>query len=173
MYSILKVKKINGFTLLEMIIALSIFTFLSAIMATVLSSALSAYRAATGKNEAMLQAKTAMDWLVRDIQPPAPWNSLTEMQIPAVINLTNTTTLVWLRYYLDTDMIKRRDSVSGQSDMLAENVTYFNISYYDINNIEITTPTPANVRVIQIRINTTRNGQNFEGYTTARFQPQP
>ena len=96
MYSILKVKKINGFTLLEMIIALGIFTFLSVIMATVLSSALSAYLAATYKNEAMLQAKTAMDWLVRDIQPPAPWNSLTEMQT-AVINLTNTTTGVWLR----------------------------------------------------------------------------
>ena len=175
MYSILKPKKINGFTLLEMIIALGIFTFLSAIMATVLSSALSAYRAATGKNEAMLQARTAMDWLVREIESANdPAINLTENGASAIT--FTTPYLPGIRYFLNTTnpnnyIIQRRKGAgSSQNDTMAENVTRFSLQYYDITNTPVTTNF-ADVRVVEVYINTTRNGQNFEGYTTARFQP--
>ena len=154
-----------------MIIALSIFTLLSAAMAVVLSSALSAYRLATNKNEAMLQAKTAMEWLVRDIQPPSGIGiGATDILVPNVINVT----VVgggWVRYYLDVDTIKRIDSATGQNNILAEGVTRFDRTYYDAVNT--VTTIPANVRVVEIYITATRNGQNFEGYTTARFLPSP
>ena len=165
------VKNTAGFTLTEMMVAM-------AIGMVVIASVTGTFTAQTRQNNAEEQisqmhqnVRGAIDMITRDLMQAgykAPGGSVTgvtysnstptsltiqaDLDVNGTIDNTSNTTIEYINYAFDSTnhQITRKLGSGGTANLVADNITAFNVSYYDGNGA--TTSTSSSVRKVTISI---------------------
>jgi prepilin-type N-terminal cleavage/methylation domain-containing protein len=130
----LAAKAVRGFTLIEMIIVITIIAVISVMAGQVVASGLKMMLTAQQVVDADWQAKLALESMVREIR---------NIRSRADMTTTSSTTLAF-------------NDINSQ--IIASGVASFSFTYYDVNYN--TTTTPANVAIVYMQIGINADNSN-------------
>ncbi len=154
-------KKLKGFSLIELIVVIVIIGIFTAIGSQILSKAFSGYFDNKYLIEADWQARLALERMQRDIRA---------IRSPADITTAGASNLVFIdtsgntiTYSLSGTSLDRQTNASTVQ-VLADGIQSLTFSYYDEN--DAVTGTAANVRYITISLHVTLNNTNFTVMTS-------
>jgi prepilin-type N-terminal cleavage/methylation domain-containing protein len=149
-------KKQSGFSLIELIIVITILGIISVMGSNILSSAFQGYLDNKNLIDSDWQARLALERMQRDIRAV---RSTADMTTAAASQLVFTNTAGnTLTYALSgTNLTLKVNSNAAQ--VLANGVQSLGFSYYDRNGAS--TATLTNIRYITISLNITLNNTNY------------
>jgi type IV pilus assembly protein PilW len=181
----MKSKSINGFTLVELLVSMSIGMVLLAAVTTTFMSQTRIYNAQEQINEMQQNARGALDIITREVKM-AGYNpngasflgvtySTTQLMIQADLDSngaisTSSTANEQITYAYDSANQRITRAVgTGGAQVLAEHITAFTFSY--LNSLAVATNVSANIRQVTISITarTAKPDPNFTsngGYRT-------
>jgi type IV pilus assembly protein PilW len=181
----MKSKSINGFTLVELMVSMSIGMVLLAAVTTTFMSQTRIYNAQEQINEMQQTARGALDIITREVKM-AGYNpngasflgvtySTTQLMIQADLDSngaisTSSTANEQITYAYDSANQRITRAVgTGGAQVLAEHITAFTFSY--LNSLAVATNVSANIRQVTISITarTAKPDPNFTsngGYRT-------
>jgi type IV pilus assembly protein PilW len=181
----MKSKSINGFTLVELMVSMSIGMMLLAAVTTTFMSQTRIYNAQEQINEMQQTARGALDIITREVKM-AGYNpngasflgvtySTTQLMIQADLDSngaisTSSTANEQITYAYDSANQRITRAVgTGGAQVLAEHITAFTFSY--LNSLAVATNVSANIRQVTISITarTAKPDPNFTsngGYRT-------
>lgn len=148
-------RKIFGFTMMEMVVVIVIISILAAASGRVINQGFSTYTSSKDMTLNTAQARMAMQRLsndLRNIPSPASITAIGSNQIVFVDESGTTVTFV----LTGTDLTRN-------SQILANNVSSFVLTYFDRNGD--TTSTINNIRYIQMSMSVTQNNKT-NNFTT-------
>ena len=168
-----KFKSLKGFTLLEMVISISILALVATATSVFFNQSLVAYRYSADTISVAQEAGLAMKWIVDDIESP----TTTNITAPTGPNeITIVVAGINIHYYMDaTDpqniTIQRAEGVTPPS-LLAEHVQVNGLSfhYYNLTNGQIAYDDPQ-LKTVEIDIVTQRHNQVFRLNSVAGYTP--
>lgn len=136
-------KRLSAFTLLELIVAISLSFLVLLGLGAVFSGTLTVWTRIQQSGNALSEGRIAMEWLIRDIR---------EKEIvaanPHSIQFTG------IEYTLDGATLNRN------GDLVAQGVVQLDFNYYDQNN---SPPEElADIRFVSIFLKTKNNGKELE-----------
>jgi prepilin-type N-terminal cleavage/methylation domain-containing protein len=146
----LAAKAVRGFTLIEMIIVITIIAVISVMAGQVVASGLKMMLTAQQVVDADWQAKLALESMVREIR---------NIRSRADMTTTSSTTLAFND--INGDAITYAYSggaLTKNSQIIASGVASFSFTYYDVNYN--TTTTPANVAIVYMQIGINADNSN-------------
>jgi type IV pilus assembly protein PilW len=181
----MKSKSINGFTLVELLVSMSIGMVLLAAVTTTFMSQTRIYNAQEQVNEMQQSARGALDIITREVKM-AGYNpngasflgvtySTTQLMIQADLDSSgavsaSSTANEQITYAYDSANQRITRAVgTGAAQVLAEHITAFTFSY--LNSLAVATNVSANIRQVTISITarTAKPDPNFTsngGYRT-------
>lgn len=150
----------NGFTLIELVVVISVVGIISTIVGSILLGAIDAWVFKFNRNDILWDSRLAIDRMTREIR--------------TIRNATSVTTASSaqfrfidagdkdITYSISSTNLNRTEN--GTANLLAENVSSLAFTYYDTNGNTIAIPTvsPAatNIRRVRINFTLTKNGEN-------------
>ena len=159
-------------TLLEIIIAIGIFSIIGVITVIILQRSLVTNRYTADRNLAAQQATTAMEWLRRDINSAYGVLSAEETSNITLVSPDSNS----IKYYLDANAkTLYRKVCADSSHIVTEDVSQFSLKYYNLTNQIVADPANNNpsLKTIEIDLTTQKNNQQFKLNTVARFKYNP
>lgn len=161
----------KGFTLLEMIISISIMALVAAAASVLFNQSVVAYRYSTDKITVAQEAALAMKWMVYDIELATDITTSGGSSLTILDNATPAPNTIY--YHLVGNQIQR--NFNGTDHLLAENVTGLTFKYYGLTNNTVYsdpvgTGNKGNLKAIEIDIVTLRNNQEFRLNSVARYK---
>ncbi len=153
-------KKEKGFTLIEVIIVITIVGIVSVIIGSMLLGVVKAWTFKFNRNDILCDGRLAMDRMTREIRTIKDSTSVTTASA-AQFRFTDTGNKD-ITYSLSSTNLNRTEN--GTANLLAENVSSLAFTYYDANGNTIATPivspSATNIRRVRINLTLTKNGQN-------------
>ena len=156
-------KKHAGFTLIELVIVITILGIIAGIGSKILNQAFTGYLDNKNLVEADWQARLALERMQRDvraIRSPSDITTATATQLVFVDTTGNTIT-----YALSGTTLNRQTN-SNTTQALADGIQSVTFSYYDQSGAS--TATLINICYVKISLNVTLNNTNFT-VTTAVY----
>src|SRR3990167_6623069 len=151
-------RKLAGFTLIELVMVMVIIGILAAISSVILSQGFNAYFAGKNVTDASWQGVSALEHMARDIRA---------IRSPSDITAATTSQLVFtnisgssITYQLSGTTLMRN------SQPLADGIQSLTFSYFSRNGA--VTATPSLICYIRITLNVTQNNSDFT-MTTAIY----
>ena len=150
----IRILRNKGVTIIELIISIGIIAIVSTGTVVFLNNSLSVYRFQQTRGHVMQQARSAIDWLVRDIE-----SSMTLVEADQ-----NNMTLIssdgeYVSYFSENQTLQRKECMEPQY-LVAEDINQLSFEYYDVENEIINDPI-ANIqdlKAIEIDITTQQAG---------------
>jgi len=150
----------NGFTLIELVVVISVAGIVSIIIGSMLLGTIKAWTFKFNRNDILWDSRLAIDRMTREIRAIRDDTSVTtasSSQFRFIDAAGNDIT-----YSMSSTNLNRTEN--GTANLLAENVSSMALTYYDTNGNTIAVPavSPAatNIRRVRINFTLTKNGEN-------------
>lgn len=149
--------KATGYTLLELVIAILIFSIIAGSGVILLSKGLEAFLTARKNIEADWQGRIALEIMTRELHNIRSANDITSATGNAITFIDNYGNEI--SYYVNGSQLMRRNDTTSSTQVLADG-TNLSLTYYDANG---TTPVllTNNIRYILVTLNITYGNANF------------
>ena len=150
----------NGFTLIELVVVISVVGIISTIVGSMLLGTIKAWTFKFNRNDILWDSRLAIDRMTREIRTIRNTTSVTTASSSQFrfIDAGNND----ITYSMSSTNLNRTEN--GAANLLAENVSSLVFTYYDTNGNTIAVPTvsPAatNIRRVRINLTLTKNGEN-------------
>jgi prepilin-type N-terminal cleavage/methylation domain-containing protein len=150
----------NGFTLVELVVVISVVGIISTIMGSMLLGTIKAWTFKFNRNDILWDGRLALDRMTREIRTIRNTTSVTTASSTQFrfIDAGNHD----ITYSMSSTNLNRTEG--GAANLLAENVSSLAFTYYDTNGNTIAVPavSPAatNIRRVRINFTLTKNGEN-------------
>jgi prepilin-type N-terminal cleavage/methylation domain-containing protein len=158
----------RGFTLAELLVVVAILALVLAGTLVALQQGQNAYQYGSGRVEVQQSARMAVDRMVRDLRTGTVVTASTATSV-GFQYIDDTGATVTVTYSLTGTNLQRNQTnpvpAAAQPETLIGNVNALALTYYDVNNA--VTATPANVRVVDIKLTTQPNDTTLGGYNLA------
>lgn len=149
-------KKIRGFTMLELILVIVLTSIVVVVTAKIIASSLSAYLTGQNTVDANWQGQVAVERMVRDIRATRSANDITTATA-SEYKFTDTTGTS-IDYLLSGSTLTRNGTV------LADGINSLSFTYHDASGGA--GPATANIRYVTITMGVTRNNVNYQLVTS-------
>jgi prepilin-type N-terminal cleavage/methylation domain-containing protein len=150
----------NGFTLVELVIVISVVGIISTIVGSMLLGAIDAWVFKFNRNDILWDGRLALDRMTREIRTIKNSTSVTTAS-SAQFRFTDTGNKD-ITYSLSSTNLNRTEN--GTANLLAENVSSLTVTYYNSSDAVIPSPTVSpsatDIRRVRINLTLTKNGQN-------------
>lgn len=151
----------NGFTLIELIIVITIIGIVAGVIGFVLLGAVDAWTFKFNRTDLLADGRLAMNRMVREIREIKDDDSVTTAS-SSEFRFTNAGNVDITYNLSSTDLNRTANSVTN---ILAENLSNLTFTYYDsyasgATSITPTVGTDTNIRMVQIDMSLTKNGEN-------------
>ena len=154
-------KKTKGFTLVELVIVITIVGIVALIIGTMLLGTIKAWTFKFNRNDILWDGRLALDRMTREIRTVKNATSVTTAT-SSQFRFTDTGNKD-ITYSLTSTNLNRTEN--GTANLLAENVSSIAFTYYDASGTAIPTPTVSpsatNIRRVRINLTLTKNGENI------------
>jgi len=152
----------NGFTLIELIIVITIIGIITGVVGFVLFGAVDAWTFKFNRSDILSDGRPAMNRMVREIREIRDNDSVATAS-SSEFRFTNVDN-VDITYNLSSTDLNR--TANGVTNTLAEDVSGLTFTYYDscasgATPIAPTVGTDTNIRRVQIDLTLTKNGENL------------
>jgi len=153
-------KKNKGFTLVEVVIVITIVGIVSVIIGSILLGVVKAWTFKFNRNDILWDGRLALDRMTREIREVRNTTSVTTASSSQFrfIDTGNAD----ITYSLSSTNLNRTEN--GTLNLLAENVSSLVFTYYNSSGTVIPVPTVSpsatNIRRVRISFTLTKNGQN-------------
>ena len=150
----------RGFTLVELVIVITIVGIISVVIGSMLLGTVKAWTFKFNRNDSLWDGRIALDRMTREIRAIKNTTSVTTASAAQFrfIDAGNKD----ITYSMSSTNLNRTEN--GTANLLAENVSSLAFTYYDTNGNTIATPTVSpsatNIRRIRISLTLTKNGEN-------------
>jgi prepilin-type N-terminal cleavage/methylation domain-containing protein len=153
-------KKEKGFTLIEVIIVITIVGIVSVIIGSMLLGVVKAWTFKINRNDILWDGRLAMDRMTREIRTIKDSTSVTTASA-AQFRFTDTGNKD-ITYSLSSTNLNRTEN--GAANLLAANLSAFTFTYYNSSDAVIPSPTVSpsatDIRRVKINLTLTKNGQD-------------
>ncbi len=153
-------KKDKGFTLIELVIVISVVGIISVIIGSMLLGTIKAWTFKFNRNDILWDGRLAINRITREIRAVRDTASVTTASA-AQFRFIDTNN-VDITYSLSSTNLNRTEN--GTANLLAGNVSSLAFTYYDANEntiaIPSVSPSATNIRRVRINLTLTKNGQN-------------
>ena len=153
-------KNKKGFTLIELVIVITIVGIAASIIGAILLGAIDAWTFKFNRNDILWDGRLAIDRMTREIRTIKDSASVTTASSAQFrfIDAGNKD----ITYSLSSTNLNRTED--GAANLLAENVSSFAFTYYDASDTVISvpavSPSATDIRRVRINLTLTKNGQN-------------
>mgnify|MGYP003394064802 CR=1 FL=1 len=151
----------KGFTLIEVIIVITIVGIVSVIIGSMLLGVVKAWTFKINRNDILWDGRIALDRITREIRTVKNNTSVTTAS-SSQFRFTDAGNKD-ITYSLSSTNLNRTEN--GTANLLAADVSALTFTYYDTNGNTIATPTVSpsatNIRRVRINLTLTKNGQNI------------
>ena len=150
----------HGFTLIELIIVITIIAIITGVVGYILLGAVDAWTFKFNRNDLLWDGRLAVNRIVREIRQIKDTTSVTTANASQFrfIDVDD----VDITYSLSSTDLNRTED--GTANVLAEDVSSMGFSYYDSNGDTISTPTVSpsatDIRRVQIDLTLRKSGEN-------------
>ena len=153
-------KNSKGFTLVELVIVITIAGIAAAIVGTILLGTVKAWTFKFNRGDILWDARVAIDRMTREIRTVRNNASVTTASSGQFrfIDAGN----VDITYSLSSTNLNRTEN--GTANLLAENVSSLSFTYYDAAGTVIPSPTVSpttNIKRVRINLTLIKNGQTL------------
>ena len=153
-------KNSKGFTLVELVIVITIAGITAATLGTILLGTVKAWTFKFNRGDMLWDARVAIDRMTREIRTVRNNASVTTASSGQFrfIDAGN----VDITYSLSSTNLNRTEN--GTANLLAENVSSLSFTYYDAAGTVIPSPTVSpttNIKRVRINLTLIKNGQTF------------
>jgi prepilin-type N-terminal cleavage/methylation domain-containing protein len=144
----------NGFTLIELVVVISVVGIISTIIGSMLLGAIDAWAFKFNRNDILWDSRLAMDRMTREIRTIRNAASITTASSSQFrfIDAGNKD----ITYGMSSTNLNRTEN--GATNLLAENVSSLAFTYYDASGA--VTGVLVNIRRVRISLTLTKNGEN-------------
>ena len=151
----------NGFTLIELILVITIIGIIAGVVGFVLFGAVDAWTFKFNRADLLADGRLAMNRMVREIREIKNRGNVTTAK-SSEFRFINTSD-VDIKYKLDKgDLLNRTED--GTKNLLAEDVSDLTFTYFDSDGATIdkpdTNPDATDIRRVRINLCLTKNGEN-------------
>jgi len=157
---IIKMKKNKGFTLIEVIITITVVGIVSVIIGSMLLGIVKAWTFKFNRNDMLWDGRLALDRMTREIRTVKDSTSVTTAT-SSQFRFTDTGNKD-ITYSLSSTNLNRTEN--GTVNLLAENVSTLTFTYYNSSDAVIpnpaVSPSATDIRRVRINLTLTKNGQN-------------
>jgi len=151
----------NGFTLIELIIVITIIGIIASVVGYILLGAVDAWTFKAKRNDLLWDARLAINRMLREIREIKNLTSVTTAS-SSQFRFTNINDKS-ITYSLSGNNLNR--TKDGIANILAQNVSSLSFSYYDSSGASIAmpavNPSATDIRRVRINLTFTNGGQNF------------
>ena len=153
-------KNKKGFTLVELVIVITIAGITATIVGTILLGTVKAWTFKFNRGDMLWDARVAIDRMTREIRTVRNNASVTTASSSQFrfIDAGN----VDITYSLSSTNLNRTEN--GTANLLAENVSSLSFTYYDAAGTVIPSPTVSpttNIKRVRVNLTLIKNGQTF------------
>jgi len=165
-----------GFTLVEILFAMGISAFILAGVMTSYVFTVKGFRSLSNYNEIEADGRRALDWFARDLRAGMAIASCTSNQLIAVLPTTvgpdgQVTTSNQVSYVYQSGSLNRIHAGTGQTTLLAENVTQLTFSLYDVaGNVTTQTSHAASVQIHAVLQKNVQGKNQTTDFLSARLR---
>lgn len=145
-------RKIHGFTLIELVMVILLFSIISVVAATLIAQSFNGYLTSKNIVDANWQARLAFERMTLDVRQAQSISTASASQLTFTDTSNNTIT-----YQLSGSNLTRNGNI------LADGIQTLIFSYYASDGS--TTSTPAAIRYIQYSLTITKNNTNYVATT--------
>ncbi|HAZ09750.1 MAG TPA: hypothetical protein DCY56_01400 [Candidatus Omnitrophica bacterium] len=153
-------KKEKGFTLIEVIIVITIVGIVSVIIGSMLLGVVKAWTFKLNRNDILWDGRLAMDRMTREIRTIKNSTSVTTASA-AQFRFTDTGNKD-ITYSLSSTNLNRTEN--GTANLLAADVSALTFTYYNSSDAVIpspaVSPSATDIRRVRINLTLTKNGEN-------------
>jgi prepilin-type N-terminal cleavage/methylation domain-containing protein len=156
-------KKSNGFTLIELIIVVTIIGVIAGVVGFILLGAVDAWTFKFNRADILADGRLAMNRMVREIREIKILTSVTTATSSEFrFTIDDSGSDVDITYELDgTDLDRTED---GTTNVLAQDVSALSFTYYDSDGDTISSPavnpSETDIRRVQVDLTLAKNGEN-------------
>ena len=153
-------KKENGFTLIEVIIVITIVGIVSVIIGSMLLGVVKAWTFKINRNDILWDGRLAINRMTREIRTVRNDASVTTASSSQFRFIDSAN--IDITYSLSSTNLNRTEN--GTANLLAENVSSLSFTYYDAAGTVIPSPTVSpttDIKRVRINLTLTKNGQTF------------
>ena len=151
----------NGFTLVELIIVITIIGIIAGVVGYILLGAVEGWTFKAKRNDLLWDGRLAINRMAREIREIKNLTSVTTAS-SSQFRFTNVNNNSIIYSLSGADLNRTKD---GSANILAQNVSNLSFTYYDSSGAGIATPTVSpsatNIRRVRINLTLTNGGQNF------------
>ena len=150
----------NGFTLIELVVVISVVGIISTIVGSILLGAIDAWTFKFNRNDILWDSRLAIDRMTREIRTIRNATSVTTASSSQLrfIDAGNKD----ITYSMSSTNLNRTEN--GTVNLLAENVSSLAFTYYDANDAVIpapaVSPSATDIRRVRINFTFTKNNEN-------------
>ncbi|MFC1666756.1 prepilin-type N-terminal cleavage/methylation domain-containing protein [Candidatus Omnitrophota bacterium] len=152
--------KVNGFTLIELVIVIMIIGIITGVVGFVLLGTVDAWTFKFNRNDILWDGRLAMNRMLREMREVKDLTSVTTAS-SSQFRFINTDDID-ITYSLSITDLNRTEN--GVSNTLAEDVSSLAFTYFDSSGSAISTPTVSpsetDVRRVMVNLTLTKNGEN-------------
>ena len=149
----------KGFTLIELVIVISVIGIIAVIVGSILLGVVDAWTFKFNRNDILQDGRMAIGRMTREMRTASGITIATAGQfrfIETENSGTEATISNDITYSLSGSNLNRTEN--GVANLLAENVSSLAFTYYDAS--ETVTGVIANIRRVKINVTLTKNGEN-------------
>ncbi len=151
----------KGFTLIELIIVITIIGIIAGVVGYILLGTVDAWTFKANRNDLLWDGRLAVNRMVREIREIKDLTSVTTASSSQLrfTNINNNS----ITYSLSGAGLNR--TKDGTANILAQNVSSLSFTYYDSGGASIATPavspSATNIKRVRVNLTLTNGGQNF------------
>jgi len=153
-------KKEKGFTLIEIIIVITIVGIVSVIIGSMLLGVVKAWTFKINRNDILWDGRLAINRMTREIRTVRNDASVTTASSSQFRFIDSAN--IDITYSLSSTNLNRTEN--GTANLLAENVSSLGFTYYDAAGTVIPSPTVSlttDIKRVRINLTFAKNGQTF------------
>jgi prepilin-type N-terminal cleavage/methylation domain-containing protein len=153
-------RRSSGFTLVELVIVITIVGIVALIIGTMLLGTIKAWTFKFNRNDILWDGRLALDRMTREIRAVKDTTSVTTAT-SSQLRFTDTQNKD-ITYSLSSTNLNRTEN--GTANLLAESVSALSFTYYNSSDTAIPSPTVSpsatDIRRVRINLTLTKNGEN-------------